>query len=272
MLQHELFPANGVQPIEPDQSSGSTASRPVPTWDLRLGHWQNALADVESVDALITDTPYSARTHNAYREMHKVGRHAISYACFSEDDVREFVESWAPRTAGWFVTLTDHVLAPVWAAALEESGRYVFAPLACMEPGSRVRISGDGPSQWSVWAVVARPKTRAAQKWGALPGGYVVPARDGWRAHGGSGGRRNGARNGIMGAKPLWLMQALVRDYSRTGDLICDPCAGGGTTLLAALIEGRGGIGAELDAHHHAVATRRLRRGYTPVLPFGEAV
>lgn len=266
MLQHELFPADGVQPTEvPEQISGSTASRAC-TWDLRLGHWQTALADVEC-DALITDTPYSERTHSAYREMAKVGRKAISYACFTPDDVRDFVQSWAPRTSGWFVTLTDHVLAPVWADALEESGRYVFAPLACMEPGSRVRLAGDGPSQWSVWAVVARPKTRAAQKWRALPGGYVVPSQEGWR-----GPKRNGARNGIMGAKPLWLMRALVRDYTRPGQLVCDPCAGGATTLLAALIEGRDAIGAELDAHHHAVGTRRLQRGYTPVLPFGESV
>jgi len=41
----------------------------------------------------------------------------------------------------------------------------------------------------------------------------------------------------IIGGKPMWLMRALVRDYSRPGNLVCDPCAGGATTLIAAAIE-----------------------------------
>lgn len=227
--------------------------------ELLQGRWQDVLADVEC-DALVTDPPYSSRTHGAYREMPELGRNAIDYAPWTGADVRRFVDAWAPRTRGWFVALTDHVLAPDWEQALELSGRYVFSPLACMEPGARVRLAGDGPAQWSIWAVVARPRTREAQKWGALPGDYVVPSSAGWRVPG------SGARNGVMGAKPLWLMQALVRDYSRPGDLVCDPCAGGGTTLLAAAIEGRRAIGAELDADTHALAARRLARGYTPRL------
>jgi DNA modification methylase len=42
-------------------------------------------------------------------------------------------------------------------------------------------------------------------------------------------------------------MRALVRDYSRPGDLIVDPCMGSATTILAAVIEGRRAIGAEMD-------------------------
>ncbi len=34
--------------------------------DLRLGRWQEALADVGEVDAVITDPPYSARTHEGH--------------------------------------------------------------------------------------------------------------------------------------------------------------------------------------------------------------
>jgi hypothetical protein len=41
----------------------------------------------------------------------------------------------------------------------------------------------------------------------------------------------------IVGVKPVSLLQAIVQDYSRRDDLIVDPCAGSGTTLLAAAIE-----------------------------------
>ena len=55
-------------------------------------------------------------------------------------------------------------------------------------------------------------------------------------------------------------MNALVRDYSRPGDLVCDPFAGWGSTLAAAVANGRRAIGAEMDAAAHAEAVRRLGR------------
>jgi DNA modification methylase len=66
-----------------------------------------------------------------------------------------------------------------------------------------------------------------------------------------------------MGEKPLSLMRTLVRDYSRPDDLVCDPFAGSGTTLLAAAMEGRSAIGAEMDPKTYELAVRRLSKGYT---------
>ena len=222
--------------------------------DLRLGRWQDVLADVEC-DALITDAPYSARTHGAYADTQRYtkgwDRASIDYGGLSESDVLEVVQSWAPRTRGWMVSITDHVLAPAWAQAMEDAGRYVFSPIVWYAPGSRVRLSGDGPAQWSCWIVVSRPRTREYASWGALPGGY----------------QHSGDRTGIVtGAKPLSLMRALVRDYSRPGDLVCDPFAGGATTLIAAQWEGRRSVGAEIDPDTHAAAMARMAgtRGVPP--------
>ena len=61
-------------------------------------------------------------------------------------------------------------------------------------------------------------------------------------------------------------MRALARDYSRPGDLICDPCTGKGTTLLAAAVEGRRAIGAEVNRDTYAEAQAWLGAGYTPTL------
>lgn len=47
--------------------------------------------------------------------------------------------------------------------------------------------------------------------------------------------------------KPLDLMRWLVRSYSRPGDLVADPFAGRGTTVLAAALEGRRYFGCEKD-------------------------
>ena len=221
---------------------------------LRCGDYRDVLADVEP-DAVVTDPPYSERTHGAYREMPEIGRNAIGYSSWSTGEIDVFADRWS-GVDGWIVALTDHGSFPLWESALSE--RYVFAPIACMEPGARVRMCGDGPAQWSVWACVSRPKSRRFQRWGALPGGYVVPASRGWRGDG---------RNGVTGAKPLWLMGELVRDYSRPGDLVCDPCAGGATTLIAAALEGRRAIGAELDPETFDKAVARIERtALTPPL------
>ena len=70
----------------------------------------------------------------------------------------------------------------------------------------------------------------------------------------------------VVGGKPLALMAAIVRDYSRPGDLVCDPFVGSGTTALAALSEGRRFVGSEQKPEHYEIARRRLDRGYTPTM------
>lgn len=234
--------------------------------DLRLGRWQDVLADVTTCDAVICDPPYGGKTHEGHTEgehikramgiyngrqvdASKVGR-PLNYACWTPADVRAFVDSMAPRCRGWFVAFTSHDLVADYTAALEAHDRYVFAPLPFFSPGSRIRLSGDGPSSWTCWIVVARPRHAPYAKWGTLPGGYMVPPE----------------RCEVVGGKPLALMAAIVRDYSRPGDLIVDPFCGSGTTALAAAMEGRRCITSEEKPEHYAIARKRLDRGYQPGL------
>lgn len=227
-----------------------------PEIDLRLGRYQDVLQDVQQVDAVICDPPYSDRTHSAYCADGEDGadgadgadRKTIAYGSWSSADVAEFVASWSPRTRGWLCALTDSELYPAFRDELRAAGRYVFAPIPLVSPGSAVRLSGDGPSSWTCWLVASRPSTREFVKWGTLPGAYISPPGEKF----------------VMGGKPLRAIGAVVRDYSRPGDLICDPCAGGATTLIAAAIEGRRAVGAEMDPVTHAKAMKRIARGYTP--------
>lgn len=209
--------------------------------------------DVEC-DALIVDAPYSARTHAGHdsgaagvRDLRGPtnARREISYSPWGAEEVEAFVAHFAPRTRGWFVSITDHVLAPAWSAALEAAGRYMFSPLAYVAPGSRVRLGGDGPAQWSCWIVAARPRDTAFSRWGSLPGAYVLPPG------------RSEAMD-LPGGKPVWLMAALVRDYSRRGDLVMDPCCGAGTTGVAARMLGRGAYCSDIEPKHAAIAAKRI--------------
>jgi hypothetical protein len=272
---------------------------------LYLGPYTETLAG-ETWDALICDPPYSERTHTGHNDgcstvdrlrdqlermksrteqglrptkkagartdaqifrIHKASialaerqstmqRRSIEYAAWSPDDARGFIRWAHDRTRGWMVVMCDHVLWPHYIDEMEECGRYAFAPVVWYCSGSRVRMSGDGPACWVTWFAVSRPRNPEFMRWGALPGGYTN-AQD----HG-----RTGGDKAHIGGKPLDLMRAIVRDYSRPGDTVCDPCAGWGTTLRAAQETGRLWLGSEMDPHAHSVATKRLAQPYTPPL------
>ena len=62
----------------------------------------------------------------------------------------------------------------------------------------------------------------------------------------------------VVGGKSEWIMERLVCDYSRPGDLVCDPCAGAGTTLVSAVRHNRRAIGGDIDAAHVEIARQWL--------------
>jgi site-specific DNA-methyltransferase (adenine-specific) len=226
---------------------GDVWRSPCGMMELRCGDYRDVLADVERVDAVITDPPYSERTHAgsdaaADRASDKAYRRDLGYRAWDGVAVAAFVAGWAPRVGGWFCAMTDDVIGQTWRAAYEAAGRYAFATVPVLQ--HRVRLSGDGPGSGCVHMMVSRPSSAAFMGWGSLPCWYEsVPER--------------GAD--VMGAKPLGLMRAIVRDYSRPGDLVCDPCAGWGNGLLAAAKLGRLAVGAEMDNDAYQVASRRLR-------------
>lgn len=252
-----------------------------PGWRLWLGDWRETPLAEMMVDLLATDPPYSARTHGGQRHGRRdetcageyVSARGIGYEMWTPEDVTLFVADWSPRVSGWLCMQTSHDLVPHYEAAAETAGRYVFKPVPIVMTGMNVRLAGDGPSSWSVDMVVARPrsgewlKARKAKRDEAglactLPGAYVgLP----WDA--GQNSATAERRESVVGGKPLWLMRAIVRDYSEPGDVVADPCAGGATTLLAAVVENRKAVGAERDEATWRKAVRRLERGFTPSFP-----
>ena len=225
--------------------------------DLRLGNWRDTLSDIETIDAVITDPPYGNRTHRGHDVATKQivsvtgqkTRNELGYTYFTPRMVSELVSTLCPRVEGWWVAMTSHDLVPVWESELEAQGMYVFAPLPIIQ--KRPRLLGDGPASWAVWMVVARRRNKEIARWGCLPGMYEGPTVKG---------------GGVTGAKPIDMMRAIVRDYSRPGWTVVDPFAGSGTTLLACAMEGRVGIGSEIDPKTHAIAHQRLTKEFQPAL------
>jgi len=222
--------------------------------DVRIGNQRLILGDcmavmplLGKVDAVVTDPPFSERTHKGHDAGAREGRDgakraSLGYGALTDDAASDLARMFADMCGGWIVWMTDHTLAPVIARTLDDAGRYVFAPLPFYQPGRSVRLSGDGPCSWTDWIVVSR--TAAQMRWGTLRGGYI--AGEGW----------NDKQR--MGGKPLPLMLQVVEDYTTHGQMVLDPFLGGGTTAVACQKTGRHCIGIEIDPEAFDRACRRV--------------
>jgi hypothetical protein len=261
-------------------------------------------------DSLIADCPYSARTHRGHDDgtasanrvadwaarkiaagrgvrkdgfrirkgaeraaRHGAGRRSLTYAAWTGEDVHAFVAAWLPLVRGWWVSITDHVLAREWEAAFGAAYLYPFAPIPLVEWGSRVRLGGDGPSRWSCDIVVARPRSgewltawreerRARGLPTSLPGAYEA----GSERH-----SRDDEDARTVGGKPVAAMRAIVRDYAPLGGLVVDPCCGSGSTGIACVEEGVRFIGGDQDLAEAEKACRRIERAARQGRLFGTA-
>lgn len=218
---------------------------------LRLGRWQDRL-DTCFPHTVITDPPYGARTkagHNAVQHQRQqvTGQNFqdIEYRESSESDLLGWVSSFEPRTNGWIASFASHDQIPAYEEAYRATGRYSFAPVPWIN--RLPRLLGDGPASWCCYLMVARRRTREAMRWRCLPGAYLP-------------GKRAPRLAGLIGIKPTWLMRAIVNDYSNPGDVICDPFAGSGSTLIAAALEGRTAVGAEMNENTYRLAIERIKK------------
>lgn len=59
--------------------------------------------------------------------------------------------------------------------------------------------------------------------------------------------------------KPIALMAQLIESSTIRGDLVVDPCAGSGSTIVAAVLEGRRGYGVEIDRGYAELMVERVR-------------
>lgn len=203
-----------------------------------------------SVDAVISDPPYSLRVHAGHRgglRSREKDRSDLGFDGLTPGQGAELAEESARVAKGWVVLMCDHELARVYLETLEAMpDRVTFAPVALMTLGGRVRMRGDGPASWLDYIIVSRPRGGVWGTWGALPGGYVAHGRD----HG-----------QLVGGKPRGFARRLIRDYTRPGDVVLDPfCAEGNFGMATMDLGHRRYLGIESDLERATVARRNLSK------------
>lgn len=232
------------------------------TLSLLHADWRAVVDDVPvdgdgyAFDAVITDPPFSRDTHVGFNAAKRCPREdgvqarRLDYDGWTPHMVASFVHRLAPLTRCWFACLTDDVLAPAYRRAYRRVGFADFAQVPCVIRGMTCRHAGDGPSSEAVYLMVGRRRGKASHL-GTKPGYYVVPREAGLVR---------------VGGKPLGLMQAIVRDYTLPGWRVVDPCAGGGTTLVACASLGRSCLGIERDLETFNAMQARVAEASQPVM------
>lgn len=66
--------------------------------------------------------------------------------------------------------------------------------------------------------------------------------------------------------KPVQLLERLIEIFTDRGDVVIDPCAGSGSTLLAALQTGRKAYGFEIKKDFFKAANEKVLKSYEPRL------
>lgn len=230
-------------------SDGAAVVEQGPGWEIRLGSCLDpttglaSLAD-GSVDHFITDPPYSERVHKGQRRGRDEGTSALSFGHLTEADRVAFAAHAARLSRRWVVSFSAAEEAHALAEALEVGGMRWFRFGAWVKPNAMPQFAGNGPSMGFEAIVIAVQPGKTRWNGGGRPAVWWHPTE---------------AKGEHETAKPLGLMETLVRDFSDRGELVCDPYAGSGTTGLACVKTGRRFLGWEASPGHFKNAVRRLK-------------
>lgn len=217
-----------------------------------------------SVDHVIADPPYSDYVHKMVPRRgstpgwgeQKNRRASISrardlnFTAIQPETMRCAAQHFARIAKRWVVIFTCAELIGEWRSSLEASGLEAVRVGAWIKKGAAPQFTGDRPGVGFEAIVIAHSPGRKRWNGGGRSALWSVPIV---LNRGGKTPRLHTAQ------KPEELMEALIRDFTDPGELICDPFAGSGTTLVAAKRDGRAFVGWEQDEKWFETASARLR-------------
>lgn len=198
----------------------------------------------ETIDCVITDPPFTERTHKGARKNTNKGvQDLITFDSFTEEQLYSAFEKLATITKGWIISSLDYYHAFKFEDLPPENLRQMRIGV-WVKKNATPQISGDRPAQgWEAISYLHRTDKKASWNGGGHHGNYVtnIPTATGHPT-----------------PKSLAVLSSIVERFTNAGDLIFDPFAGGGTTLLAARNLGRKAIGVEVDEKYCEVIANRL--------------
>jgi DNA modification methylase len=205
------------------------------------------------VDHIVTDPPYSERVHagvGTERRHDKPGekwRDPLAFGHLTARSRVTLAREFVRVAKRWIVVFCDEESVFLWKAALERAGAEWCVKGTWVKEGAMPRMDGTRPAYGTEAICIAHaPRTKGRTRWngGGRVATYYAPVQEPGREH--------------PTQKPLALMEALVSDFTDPGDLVLDPFAGAGSTLVACRRLGRRGLGWEADPRWVDFAQKRI--------------
>ena len=221
------------------------------------------LADMadRSVEAVITDPPFDARTHSMARSNRSdmLGQRALSgsssvrFESIDHEGQLALFGEMGRVSRSWVVSNAATDTAFRFQVEQAPPGLRVLRVGAWVKTNPMPIISADRPAMgWEPIVYLHRDDVKPSWNGGGRAGNYVMPTSQG---------------SGHPTQKPLDMVRDFVRRFAGPGDTVLDPFAGTGTTLRAAVDEGRKAIGVEADERWCEHIATRLAQG---AFNFGE--
>jgi hypothetical protein len=216
-------------------------------------------------DVQIVDPPYSPKVHSKAISAGTGGagvrKRDLGFGHLTPELMQRIAE-YAAQVRRWTVVFTDLESIHLWIEAMSRTNVEYVRTVPWVR-WSQPQMSGDRPPTGAE-AICIFHAPRANQGGGKMrwngPGNRVAYRSEDLdevaRAEYAAKSLRG--RDKYSCEKPLDLMLALVSDYSDPGELVFDPCAGSGTTLLAARLLGRECFGLDTSAEAALMAAGRL--------------
>ena len=195
----------------------------------------------EQIAIMLTDPPYSEKTHDGARSHKDIDAPSITFSPADVQSIRTVIERVNPAT--WTIVFVDY--HHVYQLEQQPPAGHRFVRFGVwVKPNSCPQFTGDRP----------------ATGWEAIG----ILHRDGGRMRWNGGGGRavwtvNKQNEEHPTAKPVELVAELLRLFSDARDAIADPFLGAGSTLIAVEQLSRKLFGCELDPAWVDVALTRYQ-------------
>jgi site-specific DNA-methyltransferase (adenine-specific) len=209
-------------------------------------------------DHVITDPPYSAKTHKGARTGNTKGgtvrpgeASLIDFASVGYSELKAAFEAFAPLISGWFIATVDYHHAFLLEQDTPKGLKFIRLGV-WVKPNGAPQFSGDRPGMgWEAVAILHRDDL--APEW--------------------NGGGRNAVfthnvERGLHPTqKPLSLISTFIHLFTNEGDTIFDPYAGSCTVGRAAKEKGRKAVLVEKDEKYLKLGADRCQQD---VFAFGK--
>lgn len=216
--------------------------------ELWLGDCRDILPTLPKVDAVITDPPYSERTHAKARTNKKETARStysqgasrfIDFPFLPDADFVVMARACLALANRWVVMTCDHRHA---ALTFDWSEHVRLG--AWVKVGPMPQISGDRPGSGHESVLILHNDGTKRWNRGGGAGIWILPP----------------VKTGtdVATQKPVALLERFVSDFTDEGETVLDPFTGSGTTGVACASLGRRFIGIEREPRHFDVACRRI--------------